>query len=160
MRILAGVVATVICVSAAWWSRLPVAADDPQKAEEEIHRAPGASAAGNPAVADPDKSGRLQITVVDAASQQPTFCRINVLGGDGGYYEPAQNPLSPWSLHRLGNRLGKGPFRYYGWFFNRAAHARSMFFPERCASKSGRGSNGRLSLKRLKSPLARLSPSN
>ena len=27
------------------------------------------------------------------------------------------HPLTPWSLHRSGNRPGKGPIRYYGWFF-------------------------------------------
>ncbi len=116
-RFLAGIIAAAICVSAASWSRLPVAADDPQKAEEEIHRAPGATAAGSPAVADPNKSGRVQITVVDAVSDEPTHCRINVVGADGNYYEPAENVLAAWSLHRLGNRIGKGPFRYYGWFF-------------------------------------------
>src|SRR5205823_744856 len=30
---------------------------------------------------------------------------------------PADNSLAPWSLHRTGNRPGKGPSRYYGWFF-------------------------------------------
>ncbi len=48
---------------------------------------------------------------------RPVFCRVNVVGADGNYYEPADNPLAPWSLSRLGNRQGKGPFRYYGWFF-------------------------------------------
>jgi hypothetical protein len=116
-RILAGVLAAVICVGAASWSRLPIAADDPQAGEEEIHRAPAAATAGKPAVADPEKRGTLRLTILDAATKQPTFARINVVGSDGNYYEPDKNPLAPWSLHRLGNRVGKGPFRYYGWFF-------------------------------------------
>ncbi|MGE5192243.1 MAG: CehA/McbA family metallohydrolase, partial [Deltaproteobacteria bacterium] len=117
MRMLAGVAATTICLGAAWWSRLPVAADDPQAGEEEIHRAPGAATAGKPAVRDPTNRGMLRLTILDAATRQPTFARLNVVGADGNYYEPDENPLAPWSLHRLGNRLGKGPFRYYGWFF-------------------------------------------
>jgi hypothetical protein len=114
-RIISGVVATAICIGAAWWSRLPVAAEDPQAGEEEIHRAP--AAAGKPAVADPTNCGTLRLTIHDAATSRPTFARLNVVGSDGNYYEPDENPLAPWSLHRLGNRLGKGPFRYYGWFF-------------------------------------------
>jgi hypothetical protein len=116
-RILAGVLAATLCLGAAWWSRLPIAADDPQAGEEEIHRAPGATKAGRPAVADPAKHGTLRLTILDAATQQPTFARINVIGFDGNYYEPDNDPLAPWSLQRLGNRTGKGPFRYYGWFF-------------------------------------------
>ncbi len=159
MRILAGVVATVICVSAGWWSRLPVAADDPQKAEEEIHRAPGANEAVTRRCRSGLKAARLQIAVVDAVSQQHTFCRINVVGGDGMYYEPGTR------IHSLrgvcidwGIGSAKDRFDITDGSSIRAAHARSMFFPERCASKSGKGSNTRLSLKRLKSPLARLSP--
>jgi hypothetical protein len=116
-RILSSVLAVAICVGAAWWSRLPIAADDPQAGEEEVHRAPGATTAGKPAVADSEKHGTLRLTILDAATKQPTFARINVVGSDGNYYEPDRNPLAPWSLHRLGNRAGKGPFRYYGWFF-------------------------------------------
>lgn len=85
--------------------------------EAVIHRAPGVEQPGAPKVADENGSGRLQITVVDAVSKEPTFCRINVVGPDGNYYEPHDNPLAPWSLSRLGNRVSKGPFRYFGWFF-------------------------------------------
>lgn len=59
----------------------------------------------------------MRLTILDAATKQPTFARLNVVGSDGNYYEPESNPLAPWSLKRLGNRTGKGPFRYYGWFF-------------------------------------------
>src|SRR5262245_15152832 len=108
-RILACVLATAICLGAAWWSRLPIAADDPQAGEEEIHRAPGAVLAGKPAVADAAVHGTLRLTILDAVTRQPTFARLNVLGSDGNFYEPEKNPLAPWSLHRLGNRIGKGP---------------------------------------------------
>jgi hypothetical protein len=117
MRFLAGVLAAAICVCAAWWSRLPIAADDPQAGEEAIHRTPGATTAGKPAVADPALHGTLRLTILDAATKQPTFARINVVGSDGNFYESDKSPLATWSLQRLGNRQGKGPFRYYGWFF-------------------------------------------
>jgi hypothetical protein len=118
-RLLGTAAALLIALGAAWWGRLP--ADEGQAklaaGEEEIHRVPGAADAGRPAVADPVNSGRLKLTVLDAATGGPTFCRVNVVGSDGDFYEPAENPLAAWSLVRLGNRPGKGPFRYYGWFF-------------------------------------------
>lgn len=85
--------------------------------EPEVHRLPGATRIGLPAVVKKDAGGTLKLKVVDAVTKQPVFCRIDVVGADGNHYEPTNNPLAPWSLHRLGNRLGKGPFRYYGWFF-------------------------------------------
>ena len=50
-------------------------------------------------------------------------CRINVVGSDGHFYQPATNPLSPYSLTGQwpktgkGNREGKAPIRYLGRFF-------------------------------------------
>jgi hypothetical protein len=85
--------------------------------EARIHTPPGFAKAGKPTVYSGDKPARLHVTIVDAATNRPTFCRVNVVGSDGNYYEPRDNVLAPWSLHRLGNREGKGPFRYYGWFF-------------------------------------------
>jgi hypothetical protein len=117
VRIPAAVVAVAVCLGAAWCGRLPVAADDPLAGEEEIHRAPGATTAGKPAVADRASFGTVRLTILDAATRKPTCARLNVVGPDGNYYEPDDNPLAAWSLHRLGNRTGKGPFRYYGWFF-------------------------------------------
>ena len=70
-----------------------------------------------------DSCGRLKITVVDRATNQPTPCRINVVGPDGDFYQPAPNRLSPYSLTGAwpetgkGSRPGKGPFRYLGRFF-------------------------------------------
>lgn len=85
-------------------------------AEDAIHTPAGFQHPGKPSAARGDNTGALQVKIVDAAGK-PTFCRVNVVGADGNYYEPADNPLAPWSLHRLGNRPDKGPFRYYGWFF-------------------------------------------
>lgn len=90
---------------------------DAEKVEALVHRQPGRKSAGEPKTADPKNSGRLILTITDADTKSPVFCRVNVIGSDGHYYEPAKNPLKPWSLHRLGNRKGKGPIRYYGWFF-------------------------------------------
>ena len=64
--------------------------------------------------------GRVHITVRDRATNQLTPCRINVVGPDGDFYQPAPNRLSPYSLTGewpktgKGNRPGKGPFRYMG----------------------------------------------
>jgi putative membrane-bound dehydrogenase-like protein len=73
---------------------------------------------------DDSSAGRLHITVRDAATGRPTCCRINVVGPDGNFYQPKINDLSRytftllgWPKDGLGNREGKGPFRYYGRFF-------------------------------------------
>ncbi len=116
-RRLIAVCCLVLVMLAAWWGRTPVADAQPQPSlEDEIHRVPGRKTVGQPATKPPVPGQKLQIKVVDAAGQ-PTFCRVNVIGSDGQFYEPAEHLLAPWSLSRLGNRLGKGPFRYYGWFF-------------------------------------------
>ncbi|MBM4070012.1 MAG: hypothetical protein FJ271_13825 [Planctomycetes bacterium] len=84
-------------------------------AEDAIHTPAGFQRPGKPMVAS-EATGTLEVEVVDPAGK-PTSCRVNVVGADGNFYEPASNPLAAWSLHRLGNRPDKGPFRYYGWFF-------------------------------------------
>jgi len=104
----------VILLAAAWWGRSALSDNAPLD-EVEIHRVPGAREAGKPAPVLPKSSGRISLSVTE--SGRPVFCRVNVVGSDGNYYEPADNPLASWSLSRLGNRQGKGPFRYYGWFF-------------------------------------------
>ncbi|HEY5312065.1 MAG TPA: CehA/McbA family metallohydrolase [Pirellulales bacterium] len=85
--------------------------------EARLHTPPGFSVAGRPNTTDAGTSALLQVKIVDHATGEPAFCRVNVVGSDGNYYEPQDSLLAPWSLHRAGNRLGKGPFRYYGWFF-------------------------------------------
>jgi hypothetical protein len=91
---------------------------DVDPAEEAfIHTPAGFARPGKPAVADGEQTGSLRLTVVDATTGRPTPARVNVVGADGNYYEPKDNPLAPWSLQRAGDRAGKGPIRYYGWFF-------------------------------------------
>lgn len=107
----------LLVILAAWWGRSSTLdARLQQPLEDEIHRVPGQKTVGQPASKPPSPAGKLQIKVVDE-SGMPTFCRINVIDSDGQFYEPAGHVLAPWSLSKLGNRLGKGPFRYYGWFF-------------------------------------------
>lgn len=91
---------------------------EPSPAEEAlIHTPAGFAREGRPAVAQGDQVGSLQVEVHDQQTDKPTFCRVNVVGADGNFYEPRDHLLAPWSLHRAGNRKEKGPFRYYGWFF-------------------------------------------
>ena len=87
------------------------------EAEPLIHTEPGRNTAGAPAIAAKGNTAVLNLHILDAATGAPTFCRVNVIGPDGNYYEPDQHAQQPWSLQRLGNRKEKGPFRYYGWFF-------------------------------------------
>lgn len=89
--------------------------------EEEIHQHQDSKKAGFPRqVAQPASKnafGGLDLKIVDSKTGKPVFCRVNVVGADGNYYQPAESSLSPWSLQKVGNRPGKGPFRYLGWFF-------------------------------------------
>ena len=87
-------------------------------------------------LSDPGQpAGRLDIVIRDRATGEPTFCRVNVVGPDGNFYQPAENPLSAFSLmgnwpspgrrgdprnrpdFGYGNRAGKAPIRYFGHFF-------------------------------------------
>ncbi|MEX0676533.1 MAG: PVC-type heme-binding CxxCH protein [Pirellulales bacterium] len=78
---------------------------------------------GKPAVAGGANTARLNVTITDRASGEPTFCRVNVVGSDGNYYQPKNNPLIDYSLRGTwpdtlaGNRPGKAPIRYFGRFF-------------------------------------------
>lgn len=111
------------CVTAAVvaglfrWNLASIAQEPDQELERVIHCAAGSAQPGVPKMADEATSGRVRISVVDLKTNEPVHCRVNVVGPDGDYYEPRENLLAPWSLSRLGNRPGKGPFRYYGWFF-------------------------------------------
>jgi hypothetical protein len=110
-------VSVLVFVILAWYSNAPRADEATDRLEDVIHHAAGAVVVGRPAIALPATAGTLRLTIRDEKDGMPTFCRVNVIGADGQYYEPDQNPLKPWSLSRLGNRVGKGPYRYYGWFF-------------------------------------------
>ncbi len=70
------------------------------------------------AASRPPRRGTLVVRIVDA-SGQPTPARVNVIGSDSAYYQPAaaENPLAEFSLNRLGNRPDYGPIRYLGSFF-------------------------------------------
>jgi hypothetical protein len=75
---------------------------------------------GVPKVASGADIGSLDIVVRDGDGGKPTPCRVNVVGPDGDYYEPARGPLRQygltgnWPQSGWGNRRGKGPIRYSG----------------------------------------------
>lgn len=107
------------------WAR-PVGAQEKPAAEgEEFFFTPqGSAAVGKPLTYAGADAGRVKITVRDAATGEPTFCRINVVGGDGHYYQPPRNYLSEYALTgdwpekgAWGNRKEKAPWRYLGRFF-------------------------------------------
>ncbi|MGE3314169.1 MAG: PVC-type heme-binding CxxCH protein [Planctomycetaceae bacterium] len=98
-------------------------ADEPAKEEEGIFfTAPGAKAPGAPKE-DRERLAKLQVVTRDEKTGEPTFCRVNVVGADGSFYQPENNYLTPYALTGewpkvgKGNRQGKGPFRYLGRFF-------------------------------------------
>ena len=91
--------------------------------EALIFTPPGFDRPGVPAKATGADVGHVEVVVLDPATGKPTPCRINVVGPDGNFYQPAENPLSlysmtgEWPKRGKGNRQGKGPFRYFGRFF-------------------------------------------
>jgi len=111
------------------WREAPVAEYSFRAAgpadEALIFTPPGFGKVGVPAVADGPQAGRLRITIRDTRTGQPTFCRVNVVGPDGNYYEPKESHLKIHSLtgqwpkwpKGWGNRPGKAPIRYFGRFF-------------------------------------------
>jgi putative membrane-bound dehydrogenase-like protein len=84
---------------------------------------PGFAQPGLPKTASGENTTRLRIIIRDRSTGLPTACRINVVGPDGNFYQPAPNRLSPYSLSGQwpktgkGNREGKSPIRYVGRFF-------------------------------------------
>ncbi|HVC92981.1 MAG TPA: CehA/McbA family metallohydrolase [Pirellulales bacterium] len=95
---------------------IPSTRVDPAE-EARIHTPAGFPHEGKPRIYTRDSPARLHVTITDHPRSEPTPCRVNIVGADGNFYEPRDNVLANWSLQREGNRLGKGPFRYYGWFF-------------------------------------------
>lgn len=97
--------------------------DIEQADEDYIHTPTGFNAPGKPALATAPESATLKLTFLDEATGKPTPCRVNVIGPDGQYYQPAANRLSQYSLTGQwpatgkGNRRGKAPVRYLGRFF-------------------------------------------
>lgn len=96
----------------------------PKEGDEELIFTPaGFDKPGQPAIARGDNLARLRIQVLDEGTGEATFCRINVVGPDGNYYQPQKTRLTPYSLTGAwpktlaGNRPGKAPIRYLGRFF-------------------------------------------
>ena len=91
--------------------------------ETLLFTAPGFNHVGEPRSASETDAGHLQITVRNAHSGEPIPCRINVVGPEGHYYEPAEHVLKTFSLtgewpkSGWGNRQSKAPIRYIGRFF-------------------------------------------
>ncbi len=91
--------------------------------ETYVMTPPGFAEPGLPKTASGANSARLQILIRDRATSLPTACRINVIGPDGNFYQPAANRLSSnslvgqWPKTGKGNREGKSPIRYFGRFF-------------------------------------------
>jgi putative membrane-bound dehydrogenase-like protein len=76
---------------------------------------------GVPAEAKGPEIGRVRIIIREAKSGELTPARVNVVGPDGDYYEPKDNPLRTYSLTgqwpkpgAWGNRPEKAPIRYLG----------------------------------------------
>ena len=133
-----GVAATRRPATPRWWALFPLAgwwalsllagglptggtahADD----EAALFTPPGFQSVGLVKVAEGADTGLLNVAILDRKTGRPAFCRVNVVGPDGHYYQPLPDYLTPfaltgqWPKTGRGNRLGKGPFRYYGRFF-------------------------------------------
>ncbi|MFO1022359.1 MAG: hypothetical protein U0903_16940 [Planctomycetales bacterium] len=96
----------------------------PTPAEEAaLFIPPGFDKPGAAKQATGNDVGHVKIQVQESETGQRTFCRINVIGSDGNFYQPVQNYLTKYNLTGTwpktgwGNRDGKGPFRYYGRYF-------------------------------------------
>jgi len=113
--LLIGMIAVVLPFAAVWFGRAALVQRKSTATAEQVEGV--VHPTGKPKSADAASAGTLRLTIIDADSKSPVFCRVNVVGSDGNYYEPDDHRLKPWSLHRLGNRKDKGPIRYYGWFF-------------------------------------------
>lgn len=91
--------------------------------ERLIFTPPGFDNLGASKVASGPDVGSIQIIVRDRRTGNPTFCRVNVVGPDGNYYEPAAHDLKRHSLTGVwpdsgwGNRQSKAPIRYLGRYF-------------------------------------------
>jgi putative membrane-bound dehydrogenase-like protein len=108
--------AAAVCVAS------PVGAF-PADEESVLFTPAGFHKPGQPIRKPPANACRVKVTIRDAQSGEPIFCRVNVVGEDGDYYYPKQNYLTPyaltgrWPKTGLGNREGKAPVRYLGRFF-------------------------------------------
>ena len=85
---------------------------------------PGQQVEGVSKTASGPQSGKIRIIVRDSETGQPTPCRMNVVGVDGNFYQPAEDRLSSFSFagewpkgKAKGNRREKAPYRFLGRFF-------------------------------------------
>jgi putative membrane-bound dehydrogenase-like protein len=91
--------------------------------ESLIFTPTGFDKVGVPKVASGADMGTIEVVVRNGTTGQPTFCRVNVVGSDGNYYEPATHDLKRHSLTGIwpqsgwGNRQTKAPIRYLGRYF-------------------------------------------
>lgn len=114
-----------VCLVGTTWAQHGQFDKEPLNPRDEasIFTPPGQEREGKPAVADGSEAGHLNVMILDRATGRPTACRVNVVGADGNFYEPAKNSLAAFSLtgtwpERLaGNRPTKAPIRYFGHFF-------------------------------------------
>ncbi len=103
----------------AQYSFKPAGAED----EALLFTPVGFDKVGVPKVALGSGTGTLELVILDRATGKPTRCRVNVIGPDGNYYEPANSDLKQhsltgtWPKSGWGNRQGKAPVRYLGRFF-------------------------------------------
>jgi len=93
-----------------------------QDNEDYIHTPIGFSKPREPSLLQDENAANLVIRVIDKDSGNSTPCRMNVVGPDGMFYQPAPSVLSDYALTGIwpmakGNRRGMGPFRYFGRFF-------------------------------------------
>ncbi len=133
------VVAIVACRSiSAHPETRPTTAPDPA-GEAIIHTPQDFATAGKPTVCADAHPARLRVKIIDRATGLPAYSRVNIVGADGNFYEPADNLLAPWSLQKLGNRVGKGPFRYFGWFFYTSGEFEVIVPPGKTRIEAWRG---------------------
>lgn len=113
--------------------------------EAYIFTPPGFSKPGQPATINKDQAGFLEIEVLDADTGKLTWCRVNVIGSDGNYYQPAENPLAEFNLRGhwpeagSGNRPGKAPIRYFGRSFYTSGKCRVAVPPGDVSVEACRG---------------------
>ncbi len=107
--------------SAAALKQALVAAE-PVLDEKALFTPAGRPSAGQP-IRSESPAAQIKIVTRDRGTGVPTPCRINVVGGDGQFYQPVADRLTTYALtgqwpHQgWGNRVGKSPTRYYGRFF-------------------------------------------
>ena len=113
--------------------------------ERLIFTPPGFESVGVPKVAGGTDVGTLKLAVRDSRSGQPTCCRVNIIGPDGNYYEPAAHSKTTQLDRRLARfRLGKPSNK------STDSISRAIFLLRRQRHGSGSsGSRARRGLERL-----------